>query len=33
LESQLRKEKVKNKFKTFVGGGLIAILSVLLLIQ
>jgi hypothetical protein len=33
LETQLKKEKVKNKFKTFVGGGLIAILSVFLLIQ
>jgi hypothetical protein len=33
LETQLKKEKVKNKFKNFVGGGLIAILSVFLLIQ
>jgi len=33
LEVQLKKEKVKNKFKTYIGGGLIAILSVFLLIQ
>lgn len=33
LELQLKKEKVKNKFKTIVGGGLIAILSVFLIIQ
>ena len=31
LEVQLKKEKVKNKFKTYIGGGLIAILSVFLL--
>ena len=33
LEFQLKKEKVKNKFKSFIGGGLIAVLSVFLLIQ
>lgn len=33
LEVQLKKEKVKNKFKSFIGGGLIAILSVFLLVQ
>ena len=33
LELQLKKEKVKNKFKNIVGGGLIAILSVFLIIQ
>ena len=33
LEVQLKKEEVKNKFKTYIGGGLIAILSVFLLIQ
>lgn len=33
LELQLKKEKVKNKFKSYIGGGLIAVLSVFLLIQ
>lgn len=33
LEFQLKKEKVKNKFKSYIGGGLIAVLSVFLLIQ
>ena len=33
VELQLKKEKVKNKFKSFIGGGLIAVLSVFLLIQ
>lgn len=33
LELQLKKEKVKNKFKNVIGGGLIAILSVFLIIQ
>jgi len=33
VEFQLKKEKVKNKFKNIVGGGLIAILSVFLIIQ
>lgn len=33
LEVQLKKEKVKNKFKNIFGGGLIAVLSVFLLIH
>lgn len=32
LEFQLKKEKVKGKFKTILGGGMIAVLGVLLLL-
>lgn len=32
LEFQLKKEKVKGKFKTVLGGGLIAVLGVLLIL-
>lgn len=33
VELLLKKEKVKNKFKNIVGGGIIAILSVFLIVQ
>lgn len=33
LEFQLKKEKVKGKFKTILGGGMVAVLGVLLLIH
>lgn len=32
LEFQLKKEKVKGKFKTILGGGMIAVLGVLLIL-
>jgi hypothetical protein len=33
VELKLKKEKVKNKFKSFIGGGLVAVLTVLLVIK
>ena len=33
VELKLKKEKVKNKFKSFIGGTLVAVLTVLLVIK
>lgn len=33
VELKLKKEKVKNKFKSFIGGGLVAVLTVLLIVK
>lgn len=33
VELKLKKEKVKNKFKSFIGGTLVAVLTVMLVIK